>query len=77
MCIKVFHVGLCETCELYMREHSLLPVDLFVAHVRRVLDYIQSQHAGLHAIMWDDMFRGIDLRVLQGQFNVVERHSLS
>jgi len=45
--------------------------------VRRVLDYIQSQHAGLHAIMWDDMFRGIDLRVLQGQFNVVERHSLS
>jgi len=60
-------VGLCEACELYMREHSLLPVDLFIAHIRRVLDYIQFHHHGLSVIMWDDMFRGVDLHVLQGE----------
>jgi len=70
MCVcKVFHIGLCETCEQYMRQHDRLPVDLFIAHVRRVLDYIKSRHPGLQAVMWDDMFRGIDLQVLQGQFS--------
>ena len=63
-------MGLCEACELYMREHGLLPVDLFIAHMRRVLDYIHSRHHGLSVIMWDDMFRGIDLHVLQGQSHV-------
>jgi len=74
---KVFHVGLCETCEQYMRQHSQLPVDLFISHIRRVLDYIQSRHAGLRAIMWDDMFRGIDLQVLQGQHNIIALHSIN
>ena len=63
-------MGLCETCEHFMREHSLLPVDLFTAHIRRVLEHVRSRHPGVQAIMWDDMFRGIDLHVLQGQFTL-------
>jgi len=74
---QVFHVGLCDTCEQYMRQHSLLPVDLFVAHIRHVLDHIHSRHPGLRAIMWDDMFRGIDLHVLQSQFNAIALHRIS
>ena len=73
----MFHVGLCETCEQYMRQHSQLPVDLFIAHIRRVLDYIHSRHPSLRAVMWDDMFRGIDLQVLQGQHNTVALHNIS
>ena len=67
--VKVFHVGLCETCEQYMREHDLVPVDLFIVHIRRVLDYVHSHHPDIQVIMWDDMFRGIDLQVLQGLFH--------
>jgi hypothetical protein len=59
-------VGLCEACERYMKANNLLPVDLFLAHVRRVLDHLRANHPGLRPIMWDDMFRGIDLQVLQG-----------
>jgi len=67
-------VGLCEACELYMQEHSLLPVDLFIAHIRRLLDYIHSHHHSLTVIMWDDMFRGIDLHVLQGQSHMASAY---
>jgi hypothetical protein len=49
-----------------MKSNNLLPVDLFLAHVRRVLDHMRVKHPGLRTIMWDDMFRGIDLQVLLG-----------
>jgi hexosaminidase len=62
---EVFHVGLCEKCEQYMKQKDVLPVDLFLSHVRRVVDYLQLNHPSVRIIMWDDMFRGIDLITLQ------------
>lgn len=64
--IQVFHVGLCESCEKHMKANSLLPVNLFLRDVRRVLDYMHDSYPTLRVIMWDDMFRGIDLQILQG-----------
>ena len=60
-------MGLCAKCDGYMTANNAVPVDLFLRHVYQVLDFIRVKHPALRAIMWDDMFRGIDLLVLQGQ----------
>ncbi len=40
---------------------------MFFAHVSRVVDHLNINHARVRVIMWDDMFRELDLETITGK----------
>jgi len=51
------------------------PMELFLNHITRVLRYLKQEYNHLRLIMWDDMFRSIELSMLQGSnlvYSIVE-----
>lgn len=71
---EVFHIGLCEKCIESMKcnvpengsgSNINGPMELFLNHVTRVLKYLKQEYNHLRLIMWDDMFRTMDLSILQ------------
>ena len=64
---QVFHIGFCEVCERVMKAEGITKTQMFFRHIRRVLEYITVKYPGTRLIMWDDMFRDVDLEVIKGQ----------
>ena len=64
---QVFHIGFCEACERVMKAEGITKTQMFFRHIRRVLEYITVKYPGTRLIMWDDMFRDVDLEVIKGQ----------
>ena len=63
----MFHIGFCEACERHMKAEGITKAQMFFRHIRHVLEYITAKYPGTRLIMWDDMFRDVDLKVMQGQ----------
>lgn len=59
-----------------MAGKDMAPFDLFIAHVRRVLVHVRSQYTDLRLVMWDDMFRAVDLPALHGE-TILVLHAFS
>lgn len=62
---EVFHLGLCKKCHQHMKDSGLNPKQIFFAHVQQVLEHIHTKHPGIQPIMWDDMYRDVDLDTLK------------
>lgn len=62
---EVFHIGFCEACERHMKAEGITKAQMFFRHIRHVLEYITAKYPGTRLIMWDDMFRDVDLKVMQ------------
>lgn len=65
---EVWHLGLCESCSKRPKP------EIFLSHVVAVLQYLRHQYPQIVPIMWDDMLRCIDEKVLceYGIGNLVE-----
>lgn len=61
---EVWHMGLCEKCKNRI-EDGETKEDLFLKHIRKVIDIIKVKWPGLNVIMWDDMLRDMDEATLQ------------
>ena len=68
--LQVFHIGFCEACERHMKAEGITKTQMFFRHIRRVLEYITDKYPGTRLIMWDDMFRDVDLDVMKGQLQL-------
>ena len=62
---QVFHLGLCDRCQEYLDDHS--KAELFFGFVRKVALYIKTSYPRLSVIMWDDMYRELDLKTIAGE----------
>lgn len=74
---EVYHIGLCGKCIERMNRNIIPedgsnssgcingPMELFLNHITRVLKYLKQEYNHLRLIMWDDMFRSIELSMLQ------------
>ncbi|ELT96467.1 hypothetical protein CAPTEDRAFT_169426 [Capitella teleta] len=62
---EVYHIGICPACAAHMRENSLSLPEMFLSHIRRLLDYLREKHPNIQPIMWDDMLRAADLAFIQ------------
>ncbi|ESN93970.1 hypothetical protein HELRODRAFT_121272, partial [Helobdella robusta] len=69
--IKYFHIGADEVGRMVNLGHCPRcrqtgdTTTLFFHHVRRVLNYLTQFRPDLHIIMWDDMFREVDVLILE------------
>lgn len=63
---EVWHMGMCSTCERRIQCCKNGKADLFLEHVTNVAQYIKDYHPSLKIIMWDDMLRNIDTKIIQG-----------
>ncbi|XP_015191125.1 PREDICTED: hexosaminidase D-like isoform X1 [Polistes dominula] len=61
---EIWHLGLCSVCTKRAAASKHGKSSLFLEHVLAVAQYIQETYPYLKIIMWDDMLRSIDLRVL-------------
>lgn len=64
---EVWHMGMCSTCERRAQCCKNGKADLFLEHVTNVAQYIKDYHPSLKIIMWDDMLRNIDTKIIQGR----------
>ncbi|XP_022089309.1 hexosaminidase D-like [Acanthaster planci] len=62
---EVVHLGCCHKCQ-HRIETDLggFGCSLYLDHVTKVLQYIRKQHPGITCIMWDDMLRTIDPKLM-------------
>lgn len=61
---EVYHLGVCERCKIRMLEENLTPQQLFLLHIKAVLDHIKENYPNISCIMWDDMLRHTELPLL-------------
>ncbi|XP_038066978.1 hexosaminidase D-like [Patiria miniata] len=62
---EVAHVGLCHKCQ-HRIETDLggYTCSLYLDHMTKVLRYMRKQHPGITCIMWDDMLRTINPKIM-------------
>lgn len=54
---EVWHLGVCETCSLYMKRNNWTKVDLFLSYITLLARKIKSEYPRITLVMWDDMLR--------------------
>ncbi|CAG9859566.1 unnamed protein product [Phyllotreta striolata] len=57
-CDEVFQMGECDTCRLEIRDN------LFLKHIRNVVDIVRSKYPSVKIIVWDDMLRHISQQAM-------------
>lgn len=68
----MWHLGLCELCSKRPKP------EVFLSHVVAVLQYLRHQYPQIVPIMWDDMLRSIDEKILCGkQFDKIHIHRMT
>lgn len=63
---EVWHMALCDKCKSRI-ENGETKEDLFLKHIRKVVEVIKVKWPGLNVIMWDDMLRDMDEATIQSQ----------
>lgn len=71
---EVWHLGYCIRCQDQMEKNQWTPDNLFLQHAIKVLKFMRNEYVVTNFIMWDDMFRQIDIIKLQacGIGNLIE-----
>lgn len=64
---EVWHMGLCDKCKSRI-DSGETKEDLFLKHIRKVVEMIKIKWPGINIIMWDDMLREMDEATLQSEF---------
>jgi hypothetical protein len=64
-------MGICDACATYMRENCLTTIEMFLYHIRRLLDAIREKYPDIQLIMWDDMLRNCTSELLQSTFAIL------
>lgn len=63
---EVWHLGLCSVCGKRANSSKYGKSSLYLEHILAIAQYIKELYPCLRIIIWDDMMRSIDLRVLDG-----------
>lgn len=64
---EVWHMGVCDRCKARINDGESKE-DLFLKHVKLVLENVKTKWPDLQLIMWDDMLRSMDAAVITGKF---------
>ncbi|XP_014672485.1 PREDICTED: hexosaminidase D-like isoform X2 [Priapulus caudatus] len=62
---EVWHLGKCSKCQERMQSESKTKEHLFLDHVKSVANYTLGKHPSVKVIMWDDMFRSMDIDLIR------------
>ncbi|KAJ8729861.1 hypothetical protein PYW07_016899 [Mythimna separata] len=62
---EVWHLGICAQCQERALNHKHKATSLYLDHIRDLVSYIKGKRPDITLLMWDDMFRGLDLEILQ------------
>lgn len=63
-------MGICPNCQKRAQSHKYGKAGLYLDHITEVAQYIRDNYPTLKIIVWDDMMRNIDLKILQGKFKL-------
>ncbi|CAH1154569.1 unnamed protein product [Phaedon cochleariae] len=71
---EIWHMGLCSACQKRIQTSKFGRAGLYLDHMTEVAQFIKDNYPNLKIIVWDDMFRNIDLNILQEYYigNLVE-----
>ena len=64
---EVWHMGLCENCKSRL-ENGETKEDLYLKHVKKVVEFIKLNWPEINVIMWDDMLRDFEEATLQSNY---------
>lgn len=56
---EVWHMGLCEKCKSRL-ENGESKEDLYLKHIKKVVEFVKLNWPEVTVIMWDDMLRDMD-----------------
>ncbi|KAK6642736.1 hypothetical protein RUM43_004238 [Polyplax serrata] len=56
---EVWHMGLCEKCKNRL-ENGEAKEDLYLKHIKKVVEFVKHNWPDINVIMWDDMLRDMD-----------------
>ncbi|XP_064633784.1 hexosaminidase D-like [Lineus longissimus] len=57
---EVFHMGVCDKCK------SKKLHDIYLVYIKKLALHLRKQYPGMRPVMWDDVYRGWPLELLQG-----------
>ena len=60
---EVYQIGQCALCMEKMSNLHIGTPELFLDHVRHIASYVQQAY-GVKPLMWDDMFRNTDEKLI-------------
>ncbi|XP_074040799.1 hexosaminidase D [Leptinotarsa decemlineata] len=62
---EVWHMGMCSICEKRIQTSQFGKSRLYLDHMSKIGHYVKENYPGLKIIVWDDMFRNIEVEILQ------------
>lgn len=62
---EIWHLGMCQACMKRSQNNKYGKAALYLDHVVEVAQFIKENYPNLKIIIWDDMIRNIELKILQ------------
>ncbi|XP_063977503.1 hexosaminidase D-like [Diachasmimorpha longicaudata] len=56
---EVYHIGECSRCFEELSKRQWTKRQLFLSHIKKIVEYIKGSYPRIKVLMWDDEFRGI------------------